>query len=191
MALKEMVVRMEGLSPLLMSAPTSCNPMSETTKALKAITSKRKKTDEDHAALMRAEWFSRLYVNSNGQVQIPPECVEGCIVAAAKKTRQGKDAICGITCESVSPLEYDGPKEPEKLFEDSRFISVKRVAVDRKAVMRCRPVFNQWACNVTILVDDTVLNPEHVASILETAGRIIGILDYRPRYGRFNVTILN
>ena len=191
MSLKETTVRITGVSPLLMSAPTTCNPFAEMTKQMKTYSSKKTKTEEDHLALMRLDWYARLYVNQDGKVQIPAECFEACLVDGAKKTRKGKDAAVGITCDEVSPLRYNGPADIDKLFADTRFVSVMRVRVDRKAVMRCRPIFHEWACDVRLLVNDEVLNMAHVEAIAATAGRLVGICDFRPRYGRFNVEFVS
>ena len=48
-------VRITGTSPLMMHSDKFANPLLPETKAHKALTAKRKKTDEDHEAIAKSE----------------------------------------------------------------------------------------------------------------------------------------
>lgn len=69
------------------------------------------------------------------------------------------------------------------------FIDARRVTVQRAGITRRRPAFNAgWKATF----DFSVLLPEYVApmdflDILTLAGRVIGLADMRPTYGRFAV----
>ncbi|HEY1127431.1 MAG TPA: hypothetical protein VGF83_06695, partial [Actinomycetota bacterium] len=56
-------------------------------------------------------------------------------------------------------------------------------------VMRCRPVFRQWRSAAEGTLDTAVLSLEDLRTIADTAGAMIGIGDYRPRYGRFTAEV--
>jgi hypothetical protein len=84
-------------------------------------------------------------------------------------------------------LQFQGPRTPDELYGDARFVSVIGVRVQRNRVMRTRPRFPEWSLRFTLQVITDVINSENVKMALETAGLYIGIGDYRPRYGRFRI----
>ena len=53
-------VKLTGTRPLLMHADVFADPLNPLTKAHKALTSKRKNTDDDHEAIAKSEWRARL-----------------------------------------------------------------------------------------------------------------------------------
>ena len=55
-------------------------------------------------------------------------------------------------------------------------------------VYRIRPLIKRgWKTKLTILDVDNQLNKEDVEGIFKTAGLYVGICDWRPMYGRFDV----
>ena len=53
--------------------------------------------------------------------------------------------------------------------------------------LRCRPAFNEWSFDVSIILDEAKLDEREIDKILQNAGKYVGICDFRPRYGKFNV----
>jgi hypothetical protein len=53
--------------------------------------------------------------------------------------------------------------------------------------MRYRPIFRNWSLSATVMVNEDVVNLNEVKKALVDAGALIGLGDYRPRFGRFNV----
>jgi len=176
-----------GVAPLLMHNGQLANPMNKFAKAMKAITSKRKKTDEDHIELARLEFLGGLYADDQGRSVLPGEVIEGTIVAGAKKTKKGKDAKSAIIVDGNFPLIYDGPKTPKTLWEDERFRYVAGVVVGQSRVMRTRPMFKNWECKFTVHYLEEVFDAKEVIDFVDTAGRMAGLLDGRPRFGRFEI----
>ena len=74
---------------------------------------------------------------------------------------------------------------PDKLFEKSQYVDMRTVKVKMNKIMRCRPIFNEWSCEVTIFFDETRLDEAEIEQIVEYASQYIGVCDYRPKYGRF------
>jgi hypothetical protein len=176
-----------GVAPLLMHNGQLANPLNKWSKAMKTITSNRKKTDEDYAQLANLEFLGSLYVNEEGRAVLPGEVIEGTIVSGAKRTKQGKDAKSAIIVDGNFPLLYDGPKTPETLRDDERFRYVAGVAVGQSRVMRTRPIFKTWECKFAVSFLDDMLNAQEVIDFVETAGRVAGFGDGRPRFGRFEI----
>jgi hypothetical protein len=155
-------------------------------KDIKKISSKRKKVDADHEMLGRLEFLGSLYLNDTGPI-IPAENIEAAIVEGAKKVRRGPDAKAGLFVLEHAQLEYNGPRNPDELWEDKSFRCRAGVKVQKSRVIRTRPIFRQWSVGVQIQYEDTVLNGSDVHEFLQKAGQLVGLGDWRPRYGRFNI----
>jgi hypothetical protein len=62
MGLKQLEISIRGVSPLLMHNGQTADPLNTFSKQLKAVSGKRKKTEEDYAEMSRIEWHAALYV---------------------------------------------------------------------------------------------------------------------------------
>jgi hypothetical protein len=184
---KGIMFKIKGLSPLMLHNGQLADPLNPYTKRVKTITSKRKKTDEDYEALYKIEWEGSLYLNSDHRVVFPGQNLEAAMVEGAKKSKLGEVAKAAILCDSEPLIEYDGPKDLAKLKADLRFRDVRGTRVQNGRVMRCRPIFVPWGLSFTLEYLPDMLNESQVVDILATVGRIIGIGDFTPKYGRFTV----
>lgn len=167
------------------------NPLDAYAKQIKEITSKRKKTDEDHLAIMRLEWEGGLYWDKDKGPYWPGINLDSMIVKAAKSQKRGQDVKRGLqVVEDKVPLLYDGPRDDfDKMFELYR--DVRGAKVGAATVQRCRPLFPEWAVEFTVAFDVEVFNRADVLSFLVYAGRYVSLSDHRPRYGKFEVEEIN
>jgi hypothetical protein len=85
------------------------------------------------------------------------------------------------------PLEYSGPLDPLELFATGEFCDYRPVVIGQARTMRARPRFDHWGVIVELLVETSTINTREVIDALEIAGQVIGLGDFRPRYGRFSV----
>ncbi len=183
-----LTVQIRGTAPLLMHNGDMVDPFNETCRQIKKLTSKgKKKTDEDLQAIAHLEFLAGLYLDEKGEPCVPGECLEAMLNNAARKTKQGKDATAGVTCNGNFPLEYDGPRDPEKLWSTRKFYKGCGAKVGQAKVWRTRPRFIKWGLTFTIEFKEDVLNRETIEDWLGTAGRLIGLCDWRPKHGRFDV----
>lgn len=185
--------RIEGTSPLLMQSETLANPLHELTKAHKAVSGKRKKTEEDYLWLMQSEWSASMYYADDIGPFIPALNLEGCLAEAGKIHRLGKTVkqAAQVVTERAK-LEYEGPRKMDKLWQaGTKFADVRGVNVAGKKIMRCRPIFLKWATEFQVGYMADVIQRDDVVRVLEEAGRRIGIGTYRPRFGRFTVRVLS
>lgn len=187
-----MKVRITGKSPLLMhNARRLANPLDPLTKEIKAITSKRKKTDEDYAQLFWLEWQGGLYWSSHHGVALPGENVEAALIEAARIMRAGAKLERAFrVLEDFCPLVYKGPKDPQDLYESGEFSDVRQVGVNNALCMRCRPIFKEWAFEATLLYGSETVNKGDLEAALNHAGELTGLGDYRPRYGKFTWSLI-
>lgn len=186
MAYKTLNFKITGVAPLLMHNGQLADPLNDLSKQIKKITSKRDKTDADSEELARLEWHGSLYLK-DGKPCLPGEILEAAFVAAAKKQKKGKQAQAGIFCDDSYPLVYDGARNPKELWADPQYRLTVGARVKQNRVMRTRPIFHEWSCKIQVRFDDSLLNEEEVTDILRVSGEIIGVGDWRPKYGRFKV----
>jgi len=180
-------ITLTGTSPLLMHNPQMVDPEFELNRQIKALTSKRKKTDDDLRSIQRLEWFGGLYVQDGVIVQ-PTSKVRKCLINTARISKMGKMVERALSFSALHvPLTYDGPDDPQEVFDDPAFHSRLSVGVGNKRVMRVRPKFFPWALTVGgVFVEDAGLNPEDLERMVDMAGVVEGIGDGRNiGYGRF------
>ncbi len=66
----------------------------------------------------------------------------------------------------------------------------RRVCIQRNAITRSRPAMSEgWKGTFTLLVNlPEYVNPQLLNSTIQAAGKLIGLGDFRPSFGRFVVT---
>lgn len=186
----EFTITIEGTAPLLMHNARLSNPLDPAAKALKAVTSKRTKTDDDHATIARLEHAGSLYLDSDIGPYMPGENIARCLIDGARVTKAGVKVTRGVFISSdVNPLAYKGPRDADGLWNDENFRHMASAKIGTARTMRCRPMFRQWRTQANGLLDTTVLSLEELRSITETAGAMVGLGDWRPRFGRFTATV--
>lgn len=184
--MKTLRFKITGASPLLMHDDKTANPLNEYSKKMKAITSKRKKTDDDLLELAKIEWEASLYYTEDKGYFIKGDCFAASFLAAAKSKKLGTAFKQSVSIPEDPMLVFPQMKlSPDKLFEKSQYVDMRTVKVMRNKVMRCRPIFNEWSCEVMLFYDETRLDEAEIEQIVEYAAQYIGVCDYRPKYGRF------
>jgi hypothetical protein len=169
-------VEIEGTAPILFHR-WSCEDIEAKSKAAK--NSAAKKTDNVETYVYRCP---------DGTIGVPGEYLRQAIIHAAKFRQDPrsprksamdlyKAAVVSLTeTASLGKTEWD-------------YLDQRRVTVQRNGVTRIRPAFHAgWRAAFEL----QVLLPEYVApadllDVLTNAGRLVGIADFRPTYGRFQV----
>lgn len=186
-----MTLRLEGSRALLMRHHRLSNPHHEMTVALREARM-QPKTDTTYAQMRRLEWFGGLVTDLKGRVALSEDMILAAGVDGAKfigRERGVRAAVIGQ--DPFFALEYDGPSDIEALYNGGKHQDYRVVThSEQRRSMRMRPRFDVWAVNVVLLVDETVLDPRDVVRAYETAGRLVGIGDFRPRFGRFTVELI-
>lgn len=184
-----LTLKITGTSPLMMHADTLANPLNAITKAHKELTSKRKKTDDDHEAIAKSEFVAGAYWSDQDGFFIPGANFDATFWAGAKLSKMGVHWKRGaMVMTDRATLLFDGPSNPEKLWEDRRFVDCRGVKVGQAKLMRYRPIFLEWATRLEVAVNPDVLSLGEVKKAIDDAGALIGVCEYRPRFGRFGVS---
>jgi hypothetical protein len=197
MKMKELKLKIEGLAPILMHNPQTADPLNSYAKIIKTITSKRKKTDSDHALLSRIEWEASLYLE-NGEVVIPARCIDACLWSGAKKDKNGIKWQSGTYLDRDNyKLNYIGPKikvkengnipnkELDKFYK--KHIDRRFETVIKSKILRTRPIFYDWDFDIGINYNERIIEKREILQAAEKGGLECGLLDKRPRIGRFEI----
>lgn len=190
--MEQLMLQFTGVAPLLMHAPRTVNPLDEMTKEIKRYTGKRKKTDEDHLTIMRLEWEAGLYYDSSVGPYIPAENIGKCLRDAGALSKQGAAIVRAVVVQEqmvpISGTRWSSTHSVQQLW-DANLKDYRRVGNQKNSVMRCRPLFPDWSVEVPLIVETSILDRADVIAIAERAGLMIGLGDYRPRFGRFEVEV--
>lgn len=157
---------------------------------MKAVSSKRKKTDADLDELARLEWMAGLYRFGEDLV-IPDYVLEATVINGAKKSKRGPQTKCGLFFTDHASLQFPGKPGTinettlQELFEGGEFTHSAIVKVSMSKIVRTRPIFREWSLEATAQYDPDVLNFRDIEEIVTDAGRLVGIGDNRPKHGRF------
>ena len=87
-------------------------------------------------------------------------------------------------------IQYDGPRGSDELWTDERFRLVTGVRVGQARIMRTRPIFRDWSAEIFVDFLPGQLNRAEVAEMVRLAGEVVGIGDWRPRFGRYTAETL-
>jgi len=192
----------EGVTPTIMHNGRGASVLNPIVKEIKKVSSKRNKTDEDHALMAQLEWLCGLYTTEDFDFEVnhgitvmggglpcwPGENIKAGLIEAAKVNKLGKMFKAAILVIGSYPIIYDGPKTIAGLFNDKRFWDQRLVVVQRSRVMRTRPIFHKWSLNFDVQYLPSLVNKEQIVEAVEIMGIRVGLSENRPEYGRFNVT---
>jgi hypothetical protein len=191
-AFGEIMFTIRGITQHTQHNGQAANPMNTYARKMKAITSKKKKTDEDLEELLKLKWMSGLYVNKAGRVVIPGRVIEGAYVEAARRTKEGRNvqaALWSPAGQDDWPLDFPGKERSiDALMQDEDHFLVSRVGVNGKTIVTARPTFPQWSLTYRVRYFPTIFNEREVIEFTETLGSLIGLSDDRAiRGGRFEI----
>lgn len=166
----------EGTTPLLFHR-WSCEEVES--KSAAAKNSKAKRTDNIEAYLYRDE---------SGFICLPTEYVRQSLIHAAKfrqDPRSPRKSAMDLYKAGVVPftdLVSLNATAPD-------YLDRRRVCVQRSGVTRTRPAMNAgWRATVQFQVlTPEYIDPATLLDVLTNAGRLVGVGDFRPTYGRFQV----
>lgn len=179
---------LQGTAPLCVHNGRLANPMCEYSKAIKVISGKRKRTDEDHEEIAKLEWLGSLYLNRDGKYILPGVGIEAALKDSAKLSKLGKVFGMGLMCPEDPLIQFkDMALPPEKLWLDINYRSQKLMRVQTSRVVRTVPQFPVWEIKVEIAYMPELINEATLCEVVETCGRLKGMFEYRPHYGRFQV----
>lgn len=180
-------VQLTGVTPLLMHNGELADAKNPITIQKKEITAKRtKRTEADDDKLERLEWFGSLWRSKvDGRLIIPERVVYALCISAAKKISNGPLAKASVFVPDDAEFTYDGPEDLEELYADERFVYRRALPQRDVRIVRVRPRFPVWGCSFTVDLDEETWDTSKLKGCLVKAGKIVGVGDWRPTFGRF------
>lgn len=195
MKLITLEISVEGITPLILHNSRTASPLDKYNKLIKQITSKRKKTDEDHEEILKLQWEASLYWEDKLGVYMPWENVFAMLLKAAKKHKFGPK-MCAFDFSKNFlgfPITFPNSKNLEKLKADSENKFVKLVNIQRSKTLTCRPIFKEWALTFSFDVNVELVDLNEVKTIIATASEQVGMGEWRASsptpgpYGKFTI----
>lgn len=181
--MKKYEIHLESIAPLLMHG----------SQAIGRDTNNKKKGGSAVVGDPE-EWKKTVYFDDLVGAYVPAINFESSLVEAAKQFKVSGKATAskffksGIFVESdLIPLTVNGEyvKSLDKIKVDSR--SVKNPATKMRQ-LRYRAIFDKWEAKVKIIVaSDDYIDTELLKNVVNYAGMYVGLCDFRPRFGRFQV----
>lgn len=190
--MKQIEVTIHGTTPLLMNSNQGVNPLHPITRAMKVLTAKRKRTEDDEIEILHHKWLLGLYNDEKVGIHVPATNIESMFKNAAKTLRKGtiaKQSSAISVGPILIPLEYEGPRDPDVLWNDAnrRYADIRPGKIKQASILLCRPRFNNWGLKFSIRYDETKFDREEIISLLSLAGTDVGLCDYREKYGHFDI----
>jgi hypothetical protein len=185
-------IELTGTEALLMHNARLADPLDPMAKALKQVTGKTKKTDDDHLDMARLEFLGGLYYDDVAGPYIPGDNISRMLVDAGRKRKLGTKVTAGcFVTSSINPLAYGSgePRTPQELWDCGRFSHRASAKVGMQRVNRTRPHFPVWSTSAAIYLDTEVLDEGDLRTLVDLGGRLVGLGDWRPRFGRFTATL--
>jgi len=179
-----------GTSAMLHHSDALADPLNPLSKSVSEIAKKRSKTDDDHAEVSRREWLGGRYLLDDGRPCVPAAMLRKALIEGARKVKLGKQVAAGVLfSEPGFPIILDGiDRSADELFADPRFVDRRTVGVQGRRVVRTRPRYAKgWRVDFYVDIDEETVDEAVVENALSMAGRVIGIGDYRPLHGRFEL----
>lgn len=191
----EFKIRLTGTRPMIQHNGRLANPLDPYTQQLAKLTGKRKKTIEDYAAIMRIESRGATYETEDGLLGLPTDNVWRSLYDAATAYKRGKDlqrALRPLLPNTVESIEVAGATvNVEDFLTDPTHIFYRSVAVNRNRSMRSRPIVHDWSTVHSFELLDEIIDFGVLEPIFERAGLVVGVGDWRPRYGTYMVEVVD
>lgn len=174
-------IKIQGTADLLWHR-WNCESIEEKSKAAKG--SKAKKSDDIE---------TYVYRDDDGHLCLPGEYLRQAVIHAAKfrqdprsprKSAMDLFKASVVSLTPLAPILIKGKPTKQWCAEHKC-----RVTIQRAGVTRTRPMTKTgWEAVVTL----QVLCPEYVSpqilnEVVSQAGRLVGLADFRPTYGRFQI----
>lgn len=131
---------------------------------------------------------SYVYRNQDGELCIPGEYVRMAVIGAARyrqdprSSRKSAMDLFKAGIISLTELASLGTS-------DWDYLDARRVMVQRSGVTRQRPAMNAgWRAEFQFMINTPeYIGPQLLHAVLADAGRLVGVGDFRPTFGRFLV----
>lgn len=179
-------LKLNGLTPLLMHNPAGSMTVG------RGMSRKVIPSPEEEAKASR-------YVLPDGNFYIPAIAVRNSLLGGAKGYRFGRTAAISILSGALDIIDEALPllRDNQPLNGANYSVDTRRGVVQRQGIMRSRARIElPWQVEAIFGYNPALASLEQIKEIASKAGRVVGLLDYRPEkkvglpgwFGKFEVT---
>jgi hypothetical protein len=196
--------RIKGIAPILLHNGHLVDPRNPFTKEIDAAQKANKKNKSDAAfeALANCEWLGGLYTKSpisfvreGTQVDVTSDSeigVTGDMICRSIIKSAGRKEVAafkaGVIVEGFFPLMTGGKiATVKRLFKNPAHYFTVAAKIGTSKIMRTRPRIDDWSATIEVAYIPELVTKRDVQDALVRSGSIVGIGDWRPRFGRFAV----
>lgn len=181
-------IRIEGVSPLIMNRFFEAAQESATNGSRSSASARDRGTPKEQAE-------QKLYIGTDGTTLIVPSpnllrsfYDGGAFHKIGKKqiTTKRESMLCSCLFINQTELLIES-KEGWRV--DTRAVVIPAT---QGRIMTHRPMFDDWALEFQVTLDERIIGPKLLRQIIDDAGSRVGLGDFRPArkgpYGRYCVT---
>jgi len=186
--MEHITVTIEGTTPLILNRFHDAAQLAAT-NGTRASTASERGSAQEQAEL-------KLYTGADGkQLVMPQPNLLSCLTAAGKFFKAGKSKVTTQKSSLVPAcLEIEGVDVPLTYTQpwrvDARPV---RIPATGGRILCYRPIFDDWSLTFDMNLDTEVMTTKLLREIVDTAGKRIGLGDFRPDckgpFGKFKVTL--
>ena len=175
-------VSIRGIRPLIMHNGQTADPLNAYAKALKKMTAKRGKTDEDYGELAAVEFEASLYWSDEIGLHLPTDNFQSMLVAGAKRVKLGRQIAAAQVNHPIGfPLVTEGHTSLAAIKSNHRLRFSKLCNVNNRRILRTRCMIpTGWTCDFNIDLDTEGMDADQLEEILHLCGAKVGLGDWRP-----------
>jgi hypothetical protein len=187
----QFTIKAVGTKPLLLHNVDLANPLNPWARKMTDLrgTPSKRRTEKWHEEMAYVSFMGAFYdIPEIDGVAIPTENLRRSLIDAAKASRMGTQVLRAlmVTIPAV-PLLYDGPREPQKMWEAGNWHLTRMIRGTGGASPTTYPIFREWAVRAPFELDESLLSVRDITEIAERAGRVEGLGASRKQgYGRYD-----
>lgn len=136
----------------------------------------------------------------SGQLYMQAEAFRSSFIDGVRGQKIGKASAPAIFSAALFVIDGDGKDRCGLVDERGTpitewLIDTRRAIIQDNGIMRSRAKILSWWCVLELEYDPILLNPQNILQAANSAGRVVGVGDYRPKpkksgskggpYGRF------
>lgn len=187
-------LKLTGVAPLLMHNSRLADPLDPITAELKnASKAATKGTESGIERTARLEYQGSLYMTDKGDLYIPGTAIERALRDGSAGVQKGLkkrfDAAVFVNDDAILFVKGAQGKTADELYDAGHKLRIS-AKVQMSRVMRTRPQFKEWEATAIVEYAPTLIDRATVLRAAEYAGSVVGVGDWRPRFGRFTVEVI-
>ena len=181
--MRPITFKLKGLAPLLMN-----NPEAMLTPGPKSKLGRGEYIPEEAVKVTR-------YLLPDGNFFVPAVAVRASLLGGAVGMKFGKTSAWSVISAAIEISDPEFPmigENGDQMSGDTYSIDLRRVVIQKAGVPKARAKIElPWFVQCSFIYEPEMLGVEQLITVANRAGRIAGLLDYRPSkkgwFGKYEI----